>query len=136
MCGMEANSKKKGKYETCTSYTEVEVSRRDTYVTFAQKSAFAVGFLDGEDDLALFKPKGGVKVSNKCITLQNGVKVPWSIGAYLQRARKSSDKVIFGVAYEVQASITYYIMTGYSIIRECGSTLYIGIAMVFHYHII
>ena len=97
------------------------------------------GFLDGEDDLALFKPRGGVKVSNECITLQNGVKVPWSIGAYLQRARKSSDKVTFGVAYEVQASITYYIMTGYaiiSIIRECGSTLYIGIAMVFHYHII
>ena len=77
MCGMEANSKKKGKYETCTSYTEVEVSRRDTYVTFAQHLLWV--FLDGEDDLSLFKPRGGVKVSNKCITLQNGVKVPGAL---------------------------------------------------------
>ena len=42
----------------------------------------------------------------------------------------------FGVAYEVQASITYYIMTGYASISIIRSTLYIGIAMVFHYHII
>ena len=76
MCGMEASHRKKGKYEPSTSFTEIEVSRRDTYDMLVHKSAFAVGLLDKEEQLALYRPVAGVRVANGDITLKDGAKVP------------------------------------------------------------
>ena len=113
VCGMEESHKKKGKYEAYTTYTEIEVSRRDTYPTLARKSAEAVG-LDEERKLALFKPTIGARIPDEVITLHHGVKVPWSIGSYLQRARKGADKVCFGVGIfeplQAQVGVCIYIL--------------------------
>lgn len=104
MCGMEASRRKKGRYEPSTSFTEIEVSRRDTYDMLAHKSAFAVGLLDKEE-LALYRPAAGVRIANEDITLKDGAKVPWTIGAYLRRARKCAEKVSFGVGVSLQTQV-------------------------------
>ena len=83
----------------------IEVSRRNTYDMLVHKSAFAVGLLDKEEQLALYRPVAGVRVANGDITLKDGAKVPWTIGAYLRRARKGAEKVSFGVGVSLQTQV-------------------------------
>ena len=105
---MEASYRRKGKYEPSTSYTEIEVSRRDTYDMLMHKSADAVGFLREEGrELALYKPGTGIKIPNEDITQQDGVKTPWTVGSYLRRARRSAQKVSFGVGFILQSKAIY-----------------------------
>ena len=55
MCGMESSRKKKGRYESFTDFSEIEVSRSDSYDSLAEKAAFAVGLLDdNEGELSFF----------------------------------------------------------------------------------
>ena len=69
---------------------------RESYPFFA----FAVGLLDdNEGELSLFKPGTGSRLLDEDITSRDGKLVPWTIGAYLIRARKSAEKVSFGVGF-------------------------------------
>ena len=97
MCHHEEAQKK---YVIESDSIEVEVSRRDTYDKFAEKAALAVGLQKSSmlDKVFLLKPKSGSRVINDNITTRDGLKEPWTIGAYLRRARKGAEKVHFGVA--------------------------------------
>ena len=60
VCGMKPSKKRKGRYESFTNFSEIEVSRRDSYDTLANKAAFTVGLLeDNEGSIFLFKPVPG-----------------------------------------------------------------------------
>ena len=87
----------KRRYEAFNSYSEIKVSYRHICTTLVTKNASAVCLMHDKENLALYKPVAGVRIPNEQIILQNGVKVPWTIGAYLQKARKGADKVFFGV---------------------------------------
>ena len=97
------------KYVAHTDFTEFEASRHDTYDEFARKAAFAVGLIDEEDDgvLSLFKPVAGAIIPSTDITNRDGKKVPWTLGSYLQRARKGAESVFFGVGYIPLPQVTY-----------------------------
>ena len=70
------------------------------YDTLANKAAFAVGLLDdNESSISLFKPVAGSRIVNEDISLRDGQMVPWTIGAYLNRARKSAESMSFGVGF-------------------------------------
>lgn len=47
--------------------------------------------------LSLFRPTQGSKILDEEITDRDGSLVPWSLGAYLSRARKGAEKIAFGV---------------------------------------
>ena len=97
VCAMKKHKKK---YVNESDSIEVEVFRRDTYDKFAEKAALAVGLQKSSmlDKVFLLKPKSGSRVINDNITMRDGLKEPWTIGAYLRRARKGAEKVHFGVA--------------------------------------
>ena len=87
------------KYVASTDFTEFKASRHDSYDEFAQKAAFAVGLYDESGILSLFKPVAGAIISSREITGCDGKVVPWTLGSCLQRARKGTENVVFGVGY-------------------------------------
>lgn len=110
---MEPSQKRKGRYESFTNFSEIEVSRRDTYDTLADKAAFAVGLLDGNEGcISLFKPVAGSRILNEDITSRDGRMVPWTIGAYLNRARKSAESISFGFLYP-KAQVNIFSICGF-----------------------
>ena len=73
MCAMQPSKKRKYRYEACSDFSEIEVSRRTSYKDFVDKAAFAVGLLDGDAErLALFKPIAGSRILNEEITDRDG----------------------------------------------------------------
>jgi hypothetical protein len=70
------------------------------YDTLANKAAFAVRLLDdNKSNISLFKPVAGSRIVNEDISLRDGQMVPWTIGAYLNRACKSAESMSFGVGF-------------------------------------
>ena len=51
---MESSRKKEGRYESFIDFSEIEVSRSDSYDSLAEKAAFAVGLLDDNEGLTRF----------------------------------------------------------------------------------
>ena len=78
-------------------FSEIEMSCHSSYNEFFEKAAFLVGLIEGEEILSLFRPMQGSKILNEEITDRSGSLVPWSLGAYLARARKGAEKIAFGV---------------------------------------
>ena len=101
VCGMEPSCNKKGRYQCATEYSEIEVSRHTTYEDFAAKAAFAVGCCENSETgtLSLYRPSQGSRIPNDEITNRDGCLVPWSLGAYLSRARKGAENMVFGVGF-------------------------------------
>jgi hypothetical protein len=66
---VQPSRKRKGRYESCNDFSEIEVSRRSSY-DFAQKAASAVGLCQkAAEGLALFRPMAGSRIPNEEIII-------------------------------------------------------------------
>ena len=103
----------KGKYGQVSQHTEIQASRRDSYVSLLKNASRALNIqsssdLDEQstqsDSLSLFKRNGTV-IPNRSLIIK-GQKRPWTVGNYLLAVKKAPSQVKLSIGYVISPDVS------------------------------